>query len=151
MGRPIRNGSCPPRGGKGLRNASPTARRGFSFVELLVVVSVVVILISMAIPIYNRTILRSKETVLKSNLFTMRTQISHFTMDRQRAPQSLDELVRDGYLQKVPVDPMTGSNQGWRTIPEDPNQAVNQSEPGIVNVKSTSDRMSSEGTAYAEW
>jgi general secretion pathway protein G len=116
----------------------------------MVVVAIIVILVSMAIPIYNRTILRSKESVLKSNLFTMRSQISHYVMDKQKAPQSLQDLINAGYLLKMPVDPISGSNQ-WRTVPEDPMQAVDQSEPGILDVKCPSDKISSEGTAYAEW
>ena len=116
----------------------------------MVVITVIVILIAMAIPIYNHTILRSREAVLKSNLFTLRTQISHYVSDKQKAPQSLDELVREGYLLKLPTDPIAGGSQ-WRTIPEDPSQAVNQAEPGILDVKCASDKMSTEGTPYAEW
>src|SRR5436305_1223144 len=92
--------------------------RGFTFVELMVVITIVVILITMAIPIYNNTIKRSKETVLKQNLFTLRTVIDNYTFDKQKAPQSLQDLVSEGYLREVPYDPMTGSNQ-WRTIQED--------------------------------
>jgi general secretion pathway protein G len=127
------------------------ATRGFTFVELMVVVTIIVILISMAIPIYNRSILRAKESVLKNNLFTLRTVIDNYTYDKQKAPQSLQDLVTEGYLQKVPVDPMTGSNQSWRIIMEDAAQSVNQSEPGIFDVKSSSDKMGLDGTAYADW
>src|SRR3954453_14740441 len=102
--------------------------RGFTFVELIVVITIVVILITMAIPIYNNTIKRSKETVLKQNLFTLRTVIDNYTFDKQKAPQSLDDLVREGYLRSVPNDPMTGSSQTWRTIQEDAVQSVSQSE-----------------------
>ena len=77
----------------------------------MVVITIVVILITMAIPIYNNTIKRSKETVLKQNLFTLRTVIDNYTFDKQKAPQSLQDLVSDGYLREVPYDPMTGSNQ----------------------------------------
>jgi general secretion pathway protein G len=125
--------------------------RGFTFVELVVVITIVVILITMAIPIYSNTIKRSKETVLKQNLFTLRTVIDNYTFDKQKAPQSLQELVTEGYLRTVPNDPMTGSNQTWRTIQEDAVQSVNQSEPGIFDVKSGSDKISLDGTPYAEW
>ncbi|HXK02462.1 MAG TPA: prepilin-type N-terminal cleavage/methylation domain-containing protein [Verrucomicrobiae bacterium] len=125
--------------------------RGFTFVELMVVVTIIVILISMAIPIYNRSILRAKESVLKNNLFTLRTCIDNYTYDKQKAPQTLQDLVTEGYLQKLPVDPMTGSNQGWRTIMEDASQSVNQSEPGIFDVKSSSDKIGLDGTPYADW
>lgn len=125
--------------------------RGFTFVELMVVVTIIVILISMAIPIYNRSIIRAKESVLKNNLFTLRTVIDNYTYDKQKAPQSLQDLVTDGYLQKIPIDPMTGDNQSWKTVMEEVSQSVNQSEPGIFDVKSGSDKMGLDGTPYADW
>lgn len=123
---------------------------GFTFVEMMVVITIIVILISMAIPIYNNSIRRSKESVLKNNLFTLRTVIDNYTYDKQKAPQSLQDLVTGGYLRQIPVDPMTGSTS-WRAIMEDSSQAVSQSEPGIFDVKSTSDKISLDGTRYAEW
>jgi general secretion pathway protein G len=126
-------------------------RRGFTFVELMVVITIIVILVTMAIPIYNKTIIRGKETVLKQNLFTMRTVIDNYTFDKQKAPQSLQDLVSEGYLRDVPNDPMTGANTTWRTVMEDAMQSVNQSEPGIFDVKSGSDKMGLDGTPYAEW
>ncbi len=131
----------------------PTGKRirGFTFVELMVVITIIVILVTMAIPIYTRTLNRSRETVLKNNLFTLRTVIDNYTYDKQKAPQSLEDLVTDGYLKEVPYDPITGSNQTWKIIMEDASQSVNQSEPGIFDVKSGSDKISSDGTPYAEW
>ena len=125
--------------------------RGFTFVELMVVITIMVIIISMAIPIYNRSIIRAKESVLKNNLFTLRTQIDAYSADKAKAPQNLQDLVTEGYLQKLPVDPMTGNNQSWRTVMEDASQSISQSEPGIFDVHSGSDKMSLDGTAYAEW
>jgi general secretion pathway protein G len=125
--------------------------RGFSFVELMVVVTIIVILVTMAIPIYQKTIIRSKESVLHSNLMTLRTVIDNYTFDKQKAPQSLQDLVQDGYLREVPIDPMTGSNTTWKTIMEDASQSVSQSEPGIFDVKSGSDKMGLDGTPYSEW
>ena len=142
--------SAAPRAAQRTRRALQRLR-GFTFVELIVVITIVVILITMAIPIYNNTIKRSKETVLKQNLFTLRTVIDNYTFDKQKAPQSLQELVTEGYLRTVPNDPMTGSNQTWRTIQEDAVQSVNQTEPGIFDVKSGSDKMGLDGTPYAEW
>jgi len=126
-------------------------RRGFSLVELMVVIAIIVILVSMAIPVYQKTILRSKESVLANNLFTLRTVIDNYTYDKQKAPQTLQDLARDGYLRVVPIDPMTGSNQTWRTIMEDASQSVNQSEPGIFEVRSGSDKTGLDGRPYSEW
>ncbi len=126
-------------------------RRGFTFVELMVVVTIIVILISMAIPIYSRSILRTKESVLKNNLFTLRTVIDNYTYDKQKAPQSLQDLVSEGYLRAIPVDPMTGSNETWKTIMEEASQSVSQTDPGIFDVKSGSDKMGLDGTPYSDW
>ena len=124
--------------------------RGFTFVELMVVITIMVILITMAIPIYNRSIIRAKESVLKNNLFTLRTVIDQYSYDKGKAPQNLQDLVTEGYLQKLPVDPMTGNNQSWRTVMEEASQSVSQTEPGIFNVSSGSDKMSLDGTAYSD-
>jgi general secretion pathway protein G len=105
----------------------------------------------MAIPIYQRSIIRTKESVLRSNLFTLRTVIDNYTYDKAKAPQSLQDLVNEGYLRGVPVDPMTGSNQTWKIVMEDATQSVNQTEPGIFDVKSGSDKTSLDTTPYAEW
>jgi general secretion pathway protein G len=134
-----------------MRSGKARARLGFTFVELMVVVSIIVILISMAIPIYQRSIIRTKESVLRSNLFTLRTVIDNYTYDKAKAPQSLQDLVNEGYLRGVPVDPMTGSNQTWKIVMEDATQSVNQTEPGIFDVKSGSDKTSLDTTPYAEW
>jgi len=125
-------------------------RRGFTFVELMVVITIIVILVTMAIPIYQKSILRAKESVLKNNLFTLRTQIDNYTYDKEKAPQNLQDLVSEGYLRQIPIDPMTGNNQ-WQTVQEDASQAVNQAEPGIFDVKSTSSKTSLEGTPYSDW
>ena len=147
MENPIQSGS-PARGAAG---RSMRRLRGFTFVEMMVVVTIMVILISMAIPIYNKSILRAKESVLHNNLFTLRTVIDNYTYDKQKAPQSLQDLVTEGYLQKIPIDPMTASNQTWKTVMEEASQSVSQSEPGIFDVNSGSDKMSLDGTAYREW
>jgi general secretion pathway protein G len=123
---------------------------GFTFVEMMVVITIIVILISIAIPMYQRSIIRAKESVLRNNLFTLRTVIDHYTYDKEKAPQSLDDLVSSGYLKKLPLDPMTNSEM-WKTENEDVSQAINQSEPGIFEVHSTSDKMSQEGTPYSSW
>jgi len=124
---------------------------GFTMVELMIVMAIIVILISIAIPQYQKAIIRAKESVLKNNLLTLRTVIDEYTYDKQKAPQSLQDLVAAGYLREIPFDPMTGSNQTWHTIMEDVLQSVDQTEPGIFDVKSGSDKMGLDGTAYADW
>lgn len=125
--------------------------RGFTMIELMIVMTVVTILISMAVPYYQKTLIRSKESLLKNNLFTMRTVIDEFTIDKGKAPQSLQDLVTEGYLRSVPVDPMTQTDSEWRIIMEDGQNSVSQSEPGIFDVRSGSDKTSLEGTPYGDW
>jgi general secretion pathway protein G len=117
---------------------------------MMVVVTVIVVLISMAIPMYNRAMIRSKESVLASNLFTLRTVIQHYSYDKARAPHSLQDLVSEGYLRAVPVDPMTNSTD-WKTEMEDSTQSVDQSEPGIGAIHSGSDKTGLDGRHYSEW
>ena len=124
---------------------------GFTLIELLIVMSIIVILVSVAIPMYQKSILRTRETVLHSNLMTLRTTIDEYTYDKQKAPQSLQDLVQEGYLKQVPKDPITDSNTTWRIIMEDASQSVNQTEPGIFDVQSGSDKMGLDGTPYSEW
>ena len=128
-----------------------SGRRGFTLIELMVVMAIISILVSIAVPFYQKSILRSKETVLRNNLFTLRTVIDEYTYDKQKAPQQLDELVREGYLRAIPVDPMVGNNTSWKIVMEDSTSSVNQSEPGIFDVKSGSDKTSLDGTPYADW
>jgi len=113
--------------------------------------SIVVILIGVAVPLYQRSILRSKESVLHSNLMTLRTVIDEYTYDKQKAPQNLQDLVTEGYLRDVPVDPMTANNTSWKLVMEDAVQSVDQTQPGIYDVHSGSDKISLEGTPYSEW
>jgi general secretion pathway protein G len=104
----------------------------------------------MAIPIYQKSIIRAKESVLKNNLFTLRTVIDNYTYDKEKAPPTLQDLVQAGYLRDVPSDPMTNSKD-WRVIMEDATQAVDQDNPGIFDVRSGSDKIGLDGTAYSEW
>ncbi len=133
----------------------PTRRQflkmGFTLIELMIVMAIIAVLMSVALPIYNRSIIRAKESVLKNNLFTMRTVIDEYTYDKQKAPQTLNDLVSDGYLRQVPVDPMTNNADSWKIIMEDASNTVNQSEPGIFDVRSGSEKTSLEGTPYSEW
>jgi len=118
---------------------------------MMIVMAIVVILIGIAVPYYQKSILRAKESVLRNNLFTLRQVIDEYSYDRQKAPQSLQDLVTDGYLRNVPVDPMTGANNTWQAINEEPSTAASSSEPGIFDVRSGSDKTSLDGTAYSQW
>ncbi len=124
---------------------------GFTLIELMIVMAIIAILMSIAVPVYNRSVTRAKESVLKNNLFTLRTLIDEYTYDKQKAPQGLQDLVSEGYLRQIPIDPITGNSDSWVTIQEDAMNAVNQSEPGIFDVKSGSDKKSLEGTPYSDW
>lgn len=126
-------------------------RRGFTLIEILIVMTIVSILVSIAVPLYQKSVIRAKESVLRNNLFTLRTVIDEYTFDKKKAPQSLEDLVREGYLRQIPIDPMTGSDKTWVVIMEDALTSVDQTEPGIYDVRSGSDRNSLEGTPYSEW
>lgn len=125
-------------------------RRGFTLVEMLIVLTIISILVSIAVPLYQQALLRTKESVLRNNLFTIRTVIDEYTYDKQKAPQSLQDLVSDGYLRQIPKDPIT-DKQDWKVIMEDSLTMVSQTEPGIFDVRSSSDKRSLEGTPYSEW
>ena len=123
---------------------------GFTLLEMMIVISIIIILMAVAIPNYNRAVIQSRESVLRSNLSTLRTVISQYTLDKQKAPQSLDDLVQVGYLRQIPVDPMT-KETNWEVVQEDTLMAVDQQEPGIVDVHSASSGTASDGTAYSTW
>jgi general secretion pathway protein G len=127
------------------RNAS-----GFTLLEMMIVISIIIILMAVAIPNYNRTVIQSRESVLRSNLSTLRSVISQYTLDKQKAPQSLDDLVQAQYLRQIPVDPMT-KETNWEVVQEDVMMAVDQQEPGITDVHSASTGTATDGTAYNTW
>jgi len=132
-----------------MRNGN--ARRGFTLIEILIVVSIIGILVSIAVPIYQKSIVRTKESVLRNNLYTIRTVLDEYTYDKAKAPQALQDLVQEGYLREVPLDPMVGNNTSWKIDMEDALRSVNQTEPGIFDIHSSSDKKSLEGTPYSEW
>src|SRR5262245_50015491 len=123
---------------------------GFTLVELMIVISILLILISVAVPNYRASIVRAKEGVLRQNLDTLRKTIDAYTYDKRKAPQSLDDLVSAGYLKKIPTDPMT-NQADWEVVSEDTMASIDQTEPGINDVHSASQLQSTEGTAYNTW
>ncbi len=125
-------------------------RLGYTLLELMIVMAIISVLVSLAIPMYQKSLVKTKETLLKNNLFTMRTVIDEYTFDKKKAPQALDDLVSEGYLREVPVDPIMGNNQ-WNIVMEDSLTAIDQTQPGIWDVHSYSDQKSLEGTPYSQW
>jgi general secretion pathway protein G len=125
-------------------------RFGYTLIELIIVMAIISVLVSVAVPLYQKSILRAKESLLKSNITTLRTVIDEYTFDKKKAPQQLQDLVSAGYLRAVPLDPITGNDQ-WITIMEDALTAVDQTDPGIWDIRSRSDKKSLEGTPYSEW
>jgi general secretion pathway protein G len=124
---------------------------GFTLIELMIVMSILLILITIAIPIYNQSILRARESVLRQDLFTMRQVIDQYTLDKQKAPQSLEDLVSAGYIKIIPKDPFTARNDTWETVQEDTTLDPSVTEPGITDVHSGSNVVGSDGTAYSTW
>jgi general secretion pathway protein G len=118
----------------------------------MVVVTILLILATMSMPLLQSAVVRAREAVLKDDLYTLRKLIDEFTLDKQRPPTSLDELVEAGYLRGgVPVDPFTGSNETWRTDIEDVPLNPSQAASGIVDVHSGSDDIALDGTPYSTW
>ena len=124
--------------------------RGFTLIEMMIVISLILILISIAVPAYNRAILRAKEATLRQDLFTLRDTIQQYTLDKQKAPQTLDDVKQAGYIRDIPIDPFTGESN-WTLDMEDALLAVDQQEPGIWDVHSSSNLTGMDGTAYSSW
>jgi general secretion pathway protein G len=123
---------------------------GFTLLEMMIVMIVMGILISIAVPIYKTSLLKSREAVLRQDLFTLRSLISQYTLDKQKAPQSLDDLIQGGYLKVVPKDPMT-NEPNWEVVQDDVLMSVDQQDPGINDVHSASSATATDGTAYSSW
>ena len=125
--------------------------RGFTLIELIIVISIILILTAIAVPSYRQHVLRAREVVLKEDLDSMRKAIDQFTQDKVKAPQSLDDLVSAGYLRALPKDPITGAKDTWEPESDDSIAQLGQTDGGIVDVHSGSKAVSSEGTSYNSW
>jgi general secretion pathway protein G len=136
--------------GNKLRRRVHGGDRGFTLIELMIVISIMLILMAIALPMYQQSVLRAREAVLRQDLFTLRQVIDQYTLDKQKAPQALDDILQAGYLKRIPADPMTGQ-PNWEVVQEDVLQAAEQQEPGISDVRSASSGTASDGTAYATW
>jgi len=121
--------------------------KGFTLVEITVVMAIIVTVLAIAVPQYATAIVKSKEAVLMSNLFTIRSVIDQYTYDKEEPPQSLDDLVSEGYLREVPIDPFTESRDTWEVITD----TGPSGQSGVFDVRSGSDRVSLSGTPYNEW
>jgi general secretion pathway protein G len=141
-----------------MQNSAPALRKrrrgvcgdGFTLIELMIVIMIISILVGIAAMKYDQVVLHSKEAVLKTDLRTLRDAIDHYTLDKQAAPQSVDDLAQAGYLREVPVDPMTRAKD-W--VPQFDSVVLSpeQSSTGMVDVHSASARVSSDGRPYSEW
>ncbi len=132
------------------RNLKAGRSAGFTLLEMMIVMIIMGVLMSIALPIYTTSLVRSREAVLRQDLFTLRSLISQYTLDKQKAPQSLDDLVQGGYLKIIPKDPMT-NEANWEVVQEDILLTVDQQDPGISDVHSASSATATDGTAYSSW
>jgi general secretion pathway protein G len=138
-------------GRRKFKSTRGSGRRGFTLIELMIVISIILTLIAIAVPMYQQSVIRAKEAVLRQDLKTMRDQIDNYTMDKEKAPQSLQDLVDAGYLRKIPKDPFTNSTETWQAESTDTLQSLEQTEPGVSDVHSGSSETGSDGTPYSSW
>lgn len=136
--------------GNPARKTKAANERGFTLVEIMVVISIIVILLSMALPIYSRSLKRAREDALRKNLETLNESIDEYTLDKQKAPKSLSDLVSAGYLKQIPVD-ITDRSDTWVTDEDDSIRSIYQKEGGVIAVHSGSNQTAIDGTAYSTW
>lgn len=126
-------------------------KKGFTVIELMVVMTIILLLASVAVKINKKAIIKAKEAVLKENLFQMRQAIEQYYADKGHYPDSLETLVDDGYLREIPKDPFTKSSDTWEVEYENPEDVGEDYEPGIIDVKSGYSGKALDGTNYDEW
>jgi general secretion pathway protein G len=124
---------------------------GFTLMELMIVMTIIGILMLIAVPSFIGSVRQAREAVLKEDLHVMRAAIDSYTMDKQKAPTSLDDLIQDGYLREVPIDPFTHTKDTWVTETGDALHSLDQTDSGLDDVHSGSQETSSDGTAYSSW
>jgi general secretion pathway protein G len=129
----------------------PRGMRGFTMIELLVVVSLIVLLAGMGLAQYRNSVTRAQEAVLKEDLFRMRDALDQYYADKQQYAPTLDALVSDGYLREIPKDPFTGVADSWQVLQAEPDPSQAELDLGVFNVKSGSDRSALDGSKYSEW
>jgi general secretion pathway protein G len=127
------------------------ANQGFTLLELMIVMVVISLLAAIAIPSYTRNIRAANEAVLKEDLYTMRRAIDSYTVDKQKAPETLDDLVQSGYLKSMPIDPITKRSDTWITAQDDTLMTLDQTQSGISDVHSGAQQTASDGTSYNTW
>jgi general secretion pathway protein G len=124
---------------------------GFTLIELMIVMAIIGVLAVVAIPSFIGAIKQAREAVLKEDLHVMRAAIDSYTMDKQKAPQTLDDLVQEGYLREIPVDPMTHTKDTWATDTSDSLHSIDQTDAGIDDIHSGSQETGSDGQPYSSW
>ncbi len=127
------------------------SERGFTLIELLVVAAILIVLAGIGLAQYRNSVVRAREAVLKEDLFRMRDAIDQYYADKMQYPSSLDALVSDGYMRKLPDDPFTMSSSTWQTVPSEPDPTNPTASPGIYDVKSGSEATALDNTKYADW
>jgi len=133
-----------------IRRGAKSGENGFTMIEMIVVISIILILLSIVVPNYSQSINRAREDNLRRNLWTLNEVIVQYTLDKKKAPQSLGDLKQAGYIKDIPED-ITGRNDTWVPEEDDSIMSLDQTDPGMTGVHSGSDHIGSDGTVYSEW